>query len=495
MTLGERIQKYRKKVGMSQEELANRLNVTRQSISLWETDQTVPSLDSLLIIAKIFDISLDELCVRESLSTENDKTVANTVKTDVDSDTREADEKKDSVAYCETQYTKSLIKRANRLSIQKLLISFIAAIAASVILGINILLTDGIQNILVFIPIFAIIVFVSILISIAVRNKKILAKNAKENFSNLCRYWFYNDHIDIEVSSKDAFSKLSVKYADIKKTKEDNDYYFIFINNLIYAIDKNNLNDNISTIARFIKTTDVDSTVTNKTHTSINMLLLIMFVLSILSLFIALFVVVIFIKTSPLPEFGMSMVEYMWTFFLVIPIPLTSTILGIVFLRKNYKCKKNIIAGIIMCILLSIFGCLTFAFKDQIRHDFQYVNDIENTINIDLPNSGYVSYQIVKTDGQNKSSNGMVKFENASEIYNTVKNDRRFKTNTDAIPSNYVNSYDLAATQNYDYFMLFDVTCLEANNVIYSNHDGHRFIYLAYNVETNILYVVDFVKY
>ena len=65
MTLGEKILKYRKKAGISQEELADMLNVTRQSISLWETDQTVPSLDNLITLSKIFDVSMDELCGRE----------------------------------------------------------------------------------------------------------------------------------------------------------------------------------------------------------------------------------------------------------------------------------------------------------------------------------------------------------------------------------------------------------------------------------------------
>ena len=53
MTLGERILKYRKKAGISQEELADKLNVTRQSISLWETDQTIPTIDNLITLSNI----------------------------------------------------------------------------------------------------------------------------------------------------------------------------------------------------------------------------------------------------------------------------------------------------------------------------------------------------------------------------------------------------------------------------------------------------------
>ena len=48
MTTGESIQRYRKELGISQEELGQKLMVSRQTISLWETDQTVPTIDTLV---------------------------------------------------------------------------------------------------------------------------------------------------------------------------------------------------------------------------------------------------------------------------------------------------------------------------------------------------------------------------------------------------------------------------------------------------------------
>lgn len=62
MTTGEKICKYRKALGISQEELATKLNVTRQSVSLWETDQTLPATENLIALSKLFSISLNELC-------------------------------------------------------------------------------------------------------------------------------------------------------------------------------------------------------------------------------------------------------------------------------------------------------------------------------------------------------------------------------------------------------------------------------------------------
>lgn len=61
MKFGEKLMRLRKSRGMSQEELASKLNVTRQTVSKWEQDQTVPDMNKLIEISKEFSISLDEL--------------------------------------------------------------------------------------------------------------------------------------------------------------------------------------------------------------------------------------------------------------------------------------------------------------------------------------------------------------------------------------------------------------------------------------------------
>lgn len=61
MTLGERIYKLRTEKEMSQGDLAEALDVSRQSISKWETNGSVPELDKLVKLSEIFGISLDEL--------------------------------------------------------------------------------------------------------------------------------------------------------------------------------------------------------------------------------------------------------------------------------------------------------------------------------------------------------------------------------------------------------------------------------------------------
>ncbi len=61
MTLGETIHRLRTEKNLSQSELADALEVSRQSISKWETDSSVPELDKLIRLAAIFDVSMDQL--------------------------------------------------------------------------------------------------------------------------------------------------------------------------------------------------------------------------------------------------------------------------------------------------------------------------------------------------------------------------------------------------------------------------------------------------
>lgn len=61
MTLGQRLIEFRKKENLSQEELAYKLNVTRQTISKWETDQSTPDFDKIVPLCKVFGITTDEL--------------------------------------------------------------------------------------------------------------------------------------------------------------------------------------------------------------------------------------------------------------------------------------------------------------------------------------------------------------------------------------------------------------------------------------------------
>ena len=61
MTFGEKLRKLRTDRGLTQEELAEKIYVTRTAISKWESDRGYPSIDSLKAISKFFSVSIDDL--------------------------------------------------------------------------------------------------------------------------------------------------------------------------------------------------------------------------------------------------------------------------------------------------------------------------------------------------------------------------------------------------------------------------------------------------
>jgi len=71
MTFGEKLTTLRKQHGLSQEDLAEKLSVSRQAVSRWEVDSTLPDAENLLQISKLFGVSVDYL-INEDYETEND---------------------------------------------------------------------------------------------------------------------------------------------------------------------------------------------------------------------------------------------------------------------------------------------------------------------------------------------------------------------------------------------------------------------------------------
>ena len=73
MILGEQIKKHRILLNMTQEDLCQKLNTTRQTVSKWEKNMIEPDINTLLKLSNIFDISLNELITGEKDSINNSR--------------------------------------------------------------------------------------------------------------------------------------------------------------------------------------------------------------------------------------------------------------------------------------------------------------------------------------------------------------------------------------------------------------------------------------
>lgn len=80
MNLGEKIYQLRTEKNLSQGDLADALDVSRQSVSKWENNTAVPDLDKLIKLCDIFEISLDELAGREQTKEMPQEKTSNTIK-------------------------------------------------------------------------------------------------------------------------------------------------------------------------------------------------------------------------------------------------------------------------------------------------------------------------------------------------------------------------------------------------------------------------------
>ncbi len=75
MDFNNRLYQLRKQKGLSQEELANRLNVSRQTVSKWEVGDSTPDMEKLIAMSDLFDVSLDKLVMGKE---DEEKTPTNT---------------------------------------------------------------------------------------------------------------------------------------------------------------------------------------------------------------------------------------------------------------------------------------------------------------------------------------------------------------------------------------------------------------------------------
>lgn len=76
MSLGKKLQTLRKQKSMSQEQLAEELNVSRQAVSKWELDATLPDTTNVISLSRIFNVSIDFLLLDENENTQPQETEA-----------------------------------------------------------------------------------------------------------------------------------------------------------------------------------------------------------------------------------------------------------------------------------------------------------------------------------------------------------------------------------------------------------------------------------
>lgn len=468
MTIGENILKFRKQKGMSQEELAEKLNVSRQSISLWETNQTVPQIDYLMELSKIFNVSLDELCGNEENidCSLNESEIKENEELPLETTHFEFDEHKVNVLI------KVLDKRNHRL------ITFFANL---LLIGLGSIVIEDISSILVLL-IFLNILFLVIFSIMNKNTKKLLLKEHRT-----IDVEFYDNYFISKIKSNTSRSETKINYNDISRVYVDDEFIVVVFNNKYTAVELSKLNENKDLIIS--KLTSIQKNLINrssnvKDYYKLKTWSIILFVASLASIILALMSAAL---VGGLSKYSFAnnrtFVLNTWVFFVIAIIPLSSLVFGIIF-NNRFKCKKNIIAGIIMTAILVLYGSFCIIWRPFFSFDEKYLEDVAAETNINFPNEF-----LLVTETYSGSKETYVKFENENEVM-------KFETyimssDTWDYISNLPSNLDLAilfSIQSYDYFYIHEV----------ENHGSSSFneryiekIVLAYDIDNNVLIICE----
>ena len=466
MTVGEKIQFYRKKIGLSQEELGQKMLVSRQTVSLWEMDKTLPTVDNLIHLKEIFLISIDDI-----LSEAEPK----------------ADKNEPKEAYV-FKYEKSdlqeVFKKTHFPLIKRAIIFTIACIALFVFL-IATEANDAIIGLLLGCFLIGVISNVKGYFAYSKAWKVSENRLLESTYS----YEIFEGYFILSISKNEEITKtFKIYFDDIEKIQSFGNYLVLQIAGQSYIIKKDALISE-SAFITFCNNTP-NKVEAKKPKDKLKIISILLFVLSICTILGAL------IGVAILSEINQAMTENMWVFFLFLPVPIASIVFGFYLKKKGYKYKKNVIVGIIMAALLCIYGSFTFIFSDIYSHGDEPIVNTEQILNIDIPTHSRINTQDW-TKGTQSVPRGYIY--STSDIYfddtaveqfeKNISNDTKWISD---IPNDMVGitSY-FCDIQTSDYYIIYNKNTGEFNKLP-SASGTYVFINVLYNAESNTMKLVEY---
>lgn len=475
MSVGKKIQAYRKQFNFSQEELGQKLLVSRQTVSLWEKDQTVPTVDNLMRLREIFGVSVDELL---------------DIKPGEKEQKEECAPKPKAVETYLFNYQKSELNeiyRLQRRSLYKgpvlftLACLFCAVISAgepasSADFGLGL----GVG------ALFIGLVFYF-------KNIRAYGKAWKKWIQSMCcstyEYKLFSACLEVGVyRNGEKIRSFKYNYAAIEKIRPLKKWLLLFVDGQIFIIRKSNLKEN-SLIFGLERSFQI-STVRQPAPNGLGVVSVFLFVASLLLLFGAPVLAALITNQNGI------MFEKMWLLYLLTPIPIASIVLGFLLKAKGYKYKKNIVAGVIVTVFLCLYGTSAFLFSNLYNHSNAPVVKIEQLTGTDLPEPKQINTQNLKGVEQHRSGVGI---ELTSDIYfsrNGAKELENILAADDRWQASFQNDLVgitsfLSFYESCDYALIYNATTAEYNRL--PEHSGtFHFISVVYNSKNQQLHMVEY---
>ena len=470
MNIGEKIQFYRKQNNMSQEDLAIALNLSRQTISLWETSQTVPTIDNLIRLSEIFTVSVDELIKGES--------VANTEKTN------ETETPREKYTFNFDDKDEKAVTKTSRAPLVRAIIIFSTAFVLVSAYLVAVAQADNyIIAFLLGMLVLGILVYTRSLTSFNKREKEAFTRIKTTTYD----YELYQDYMVLKLSREnELLCTQKMYYKDIKNGINSDNHILYVYGNQLFFVRKSDLSEN-SVFYNFIKTKTGKIKDTQKAYNRHRTLSIVLFILSLVSIMLGLSVAAWISTKNYMYE------SNFWVFFLFTPITIGSTIYGFILKKKGYKYKKNVIAGIIMTVLLCAFGSFTFIFASGFTHTDEPIQRAEQLLDIEIPQHEHIT----TTDASRIFESGI--YSSFSDVFFEENKMIDFEMNLlsddkwlDSIPNDIIGiTTNVHYTANYDYFLIYNVTTNELNSV--PEKDGeYEFLSIFYSVSQNRMLIEEY---
>ena len=334
MTIGEKIQHYRKKLNISQEELGNQLSVSRQSVSLWEKDVTMPTVDNIKRLAEIFSVTVDQLMSTEEVEKE------------------EAESKE--ILYTLTEKD---VKKVRFSFSARYIYMIIFLVIISILWRAYLPAYDGedktVLCLLLGIAVGLLAGYIGTIVTIK-RNFAYLVKNCTRRVYSMK---FLDDCLQLKIYTDRHPDVLKVvKYNEINHIWCIENLYWVQLPDFNFIVNK----DQLPFGCQFFSLLNRQSikVVSKSTSNGLQFASGILFVATLLSLFIGLFSMLFVTIANNLPP--EEAVRCTWAMYLALPIPIASIVVGCVLKKQGRPYKKNVIAGIIFTVLLCLYGSFWF---------------------------------------------------------------------------------------------------------------------------------------
>lgn len=465
MTSGEKINYYRKQLGLSQEELGQKLLVSRQTISLWEKGQTVPTIDNLIRLKEIFGVSVDEILgVREESVVEAELSTP-----------RES---------YEFQYSRDEYKRIVKLSNNGLLKKIISVIVVSVLCAISGVVYEPMSKASAFIfgVTFSALIFV---VTVLRENNKRTIKISEKIERNTYSVKVFDDYFNVNISRNNEDASVHKFYfSDIEQILEIENYLFVIVFGLTFIFRKSELSANSIFYSYIYK--NPKKVIGLKINNVWSVVLLVLFLLSLASFVLAELII------FALPEATWQ--QNCWPFYAVIPIPALSVIFGIIFKIKGYKCIKNIVVGLLMTVILIAFGSAPYMEEDLADHTDAAIVNAEQVIGIEIPEAEGVNTYYWAEDEQYNEREYMCAETDAWFTEATASAFEKELAEDDKWLSQAPTTLLALVTENaiyYDYMLVYNVDTDELNTL--PEESGiYRLLFVGYHSESDSIRICEY---